>query len=72
LYEVEITPEGLRHLHRLPEKVRAAALESILDRSPRIRGGSAIRFSENSKGSDLLGEAATASTTRSSRTTTLS
>jgi len=30
LYEVEITPEGLRHLHRLPEKVRAAALESIL------------------------------------------
>jgi mRNA-degrading endonuclease RelE of RelBE toxin-antitoxin system len=31
LYEVEITPEGLRHLHRLPEKVRAAALESILE-----------------------------------------
>jgi len=30
LYEVEITPEGLRHLHRLPERVRAAALESIL------------------------------------------
>lgn len=30
MYEVEITPEGLRHLERLPEKVRAAALESIL------------------------------------------
>ena len=26
-YEVEITPEGMRHLNRLPEKVRAAALE---------------------------------------------
>jgi len=30
LYEVVITPEGLRHLERLPEKVRAAALQSIL------------------------------------------
>lgn len=30
MYEVEITPEGLRHLGRLPEKVGAAALESIL------------------------------------------
>ena len=30
MYEIEITPEGLRHLQRLPEKVRAAALESIL------------------------------------------
>ncbi len=30
MYEVEITPEGLRDLHDLPEKVRAAALESIL------------------------------------------
>ncbi len=28
-YEVEITPEGLRHLNRLPEKVRAAVLEAI-------------------------------------------
>lgn len=28
-YEVEITPEGLRHLKRLPPKVRAAALETI-------------------------------------------
>ena len=30
MYEVEITPEGLRHLDRLPEKVLAAALETIL------------------------------------------
>lgn len=30
MYEVQITPEGLRHLDRLPEKVRAAALEAIL------------------------------------------
>lgn len=29
-YEVEITPEGLRHLNRLPEKVRAAAIELIM------------------------------------------
>lgn len=28
-YEVEITPEGLRHLNRLPSKVRAAVLEAI-------------------------------------------
>ncbi len=28
-YEVEITPEGLRHLNRLPEKVRTAVLEAI-------------------------------------------
>ena len=30
MYEVEITPEGLRHLDRLPDKVRHAALEAIL------------------------------------------
>jgi len=30
VYEVEITPEGLRHLNRLPEKVREAALAAIL------------------------------------------
>jgi len=30
LYDIEITSEGLRHLLRLPEKVRAAALEQIL------------------------------------------
>jgi len=29
VYEVEITREGLRHLDKLPEKVRHAALESI-------------------------------------------
>jgi mRNA-degrading endonuclease RelE of RelBE toxin-antitoxin system len=30
VYEIEITAEGFRHLNRLPEKVRHAALESIL------------------------------------------
>ena len=29
MYEVEITPEGLRHLNQLPEKVRNAALAAI-------------------------------------------
>ena len=29
-YDVTITPEGLRHLNRLPEKVRAAAVELML------------------------------------------
>ena len=29
MYEVEITPEGLHHFNRLPEKVRHAALETI-------------------------------------------
>jgi len=29
-FEVEITPEGLRNLNRLPEKVRAAVIETIL------------------------------------------
>ncbi|MEX0667552.1 MAG: type II toxin-antitoxin system RelE/ParE family toxin [Acidimicrobiia bacterium] len=29
MYEVEITPEGLRHLNRLPAKVRDAALVTI-------------------------------------------
>lgn len=28
-YEVEITPEGLRHLRKLPEKVRNAVIETI-------------------------------------------
>ncbi len=28
-FEVEITPEGLRHLDRLPAKVRAAVMETI-------------------------------------------
>jgi len=30
VYEVEITPGGLRHLNRLPGKVREAALAAIL------------------------------------------
>jgi mRNA-degrading endonuclease RelE of RelBE toxin-antitoxin system len=29
VYEIEIMAEGLRHINRLPEKVRRAALESI-------------------------------------------
>lgn len=29
MYEVRITPEGLRHLHKLPDKIRAAAVEAI-------------------------------------------
>ena len=29
MYDVRITPEGLRHLDRLPAKVRAAALAAI-------------------------------------------
>lgn len=28
-YEVEITPEGLRHPNRLPERIRSAVLEAI-------------------------------------------
>jgi mRNA-degrading endonuclease RelE of RelBE toxin-antitoxin system len=30
MYEVEITPEGLRHLDQLPTKVRSAVIETIL------------------------------------------
>ena len=30
MYDVEITPEGLRHLNRLPSKVRDVALALIL------------------------------------------
>jgi mRNA-degrading endonuclease RelE of RelBE toxin-antitoxin system len=29
VYEVQVTPEGLRHLNRLPAKVREAALAAI-------------------------------------------
>lgn len=29
MYEVEITPEGLRYLNQLPEKIRHAALAAI-------------------------------------------
>lgn len=44
-YEVEITPEGLRHLNRLPEKVRAAVIQTILGtiaENPQ-RSGKALR-----------------------------
>jgi mRNA interferase RelE/StbE len=30
VFEVEITPEGLRHLNQLPDKVRDAATQTIL------------------------------------------
>ncbi|MDQ3756751.1 MAG: type II toxin-antitoxin system RelE/ParE family toxin [Actinomycetota bacterium] len=30
MHDIEITPEGLRHLDRLPAKVRAAAVELML------------------------------------------
>jgi mRNA-degrading endonuclease RelE of RelBE toxin-antitoxin system len=29
VYEVEITPEGLRHLNQLPAKIREAALAAV-------------------------------------------
>lgn len=40
-YGVEITPEGLRHLNRLPEKIRSAVLETIfgsIAQNPRRAG----------------------------------
>lgn len=30
MHDIEVTPEGLRHFNRLPEKVRAAAAELML------------------------------------------
>jgi mRNA-degrading endonuclease RelE of RelBE toxin-antitoxin system len=44
-HQVEITPEGLRHLNRLPRKIREAVLESIfgtIAENPR-RAGKALR-----------------------------
>jgi mRNA interferase RelE/StbE len=44
-YEVEITPEGLRHLNRLPRKVRDAVVETIfgsISENPR-RAGKELR-----------------------------
>jgi mRNA-degrading endonuclease RelE of RelBE toxin-antitoxin system len=41
VYRIDITPEGLRHLHRLPEKVRSAAIEMMvggLSEAPRRVG----------------------------------
>jgi len=50
-YEVEITPEGFRHLTRPPDTVRAAVLETIfgsIAESPQAR---ASRSGVSSKGS---------------------
>lgn len=47
MYDVRITPEGLRHLDRLPEKIRAAAIEAIT---------STIADSPYRAGKALLGE----------------
>jgi hypothetical protein len=44
VFEVEITPEGLRHLNQLPGKVRDAAIQAILGPSPSSRGASANRL----------------------------
>lgn len=44
-HQVEITPEGLRHLDRLPKKVRAAVIEAIfgtIAENPQ-RAGKALR-----------------------------
>ena len=44
-YEVEITPEGLRHLDKLPRKVRDAVVETIfgsISENPR-RAGKELR-----------------------------
>jgi mRNA-degrading endonuclease RelE of RelBE toxin-antitoxin system len=41
VYEVEITPEGLRHLNRLPDKIREAALAAVfgpIAKNPRRLG----------------------------------
>lgn len=45
VYEVEITPEGLRHLNRLPDKIRSAVLSAIFEsiaHNPK-RAGKALR-----------------------------
>lgn len=47
MYAVRITPEGIRHLDRLPQKVRAAALEAIF---------STIAVNPRRAGKLLLGE----------------
>lgn len=47
MHEVEITPEGLRHLNRLPDKVREAALALI--RGP-------IASNPHRQGKQLVGE----------------
>jgi mRNA interferase RelE/StbE len=47
VYEVRITPEGLRHLDRLPEKVRGAAVEAIFN---------TVAVNPQRAGKPLLGE----------------
>lgn len=47
MYEVRITPEGLRHLDKLPDKIRAAAVEAIF---------STIAVNPRRAGKALLGE----------------
>jgi mRNA-degrading endonuclease RelE of RelBE toxin-antitoxin system len=47
LYDVRITPEGLRHLDKLPDKIRAAAVEAIT---------STIAANPKRAGKALLGE----------------
>jgi mRNA interferase RelE/StbE len=49
VYRVDITPEGIRHLHRLPEKVRSAAIETMLG---------ALSKTPRRVGKPLLGELA--------------
>ena len=49
MYQIDITPEGLRHLHKLPEKVRAAAIEMMLG---------ALSQAPRRVGKPLLGELA--------------
>ena len=58
VYEVEITPEGLRRLNQLSEKVRAAVLETIfgtIAESPR-RAGKPLRGELEGLYSALRGE----------------
>jgi len=58
VYEVEITPEGLRRLNQVSEKVRAAVLETILGtiaENPR-RAGKPLRGELEGLYSALRGE----------------
>lgn len=57
MYEVEITPEGLRHLDWLPERVRFVALETILGPIPENpQRGRALGWKVWSLGKPLVGE----------------
>ena len=47
MYEVRITPEGHRHLDRLPDKIRSAAIEAVF---------STIAVNPQRSGKALLGE----------------